>query len=38
VNPLINRNVTYACLSFLTVLLVAMLTKFDGIVAVQVTP
>ncbi|MFS0517615.1 hypothetical protein ACEYW6_23270 [Nostoc sp. UIC 10607] len=37
-NPLINRNFTYACLGFLTVLLVAMLTKFDGIVAVQVTP
>jgi hypothetical protein len=38
VNLFINRNFNYACLCLLTALLVAMFTKFDGIVAVQVTP
>lgn len=40
-NRLINRKFSYlACLSLGTVIVVAVLTKFDGIgiVAVQVTP
>ncbi|MEI1375942.1 hypothetical protein PQG02_06700 [Nostoc sp. UHCC 0926] len=40
-NLLINRNFSYlTCVGLLTVLVVAVLTKFDGIgiVTVQVTP